>query len=318
MPCYSIDQTRLLQIHESLDPINYSVGLNASGAAKGKAAFGTEVSKITGLDCSGYIHYILREASKNKINVPHGSWNIDAWFEKSSCSDVDYKSNAGKRDNVLRLGYFPKPADGSMSYGHIWLVLNAETLESHGSRGVNRRSWSTSVLKNNATNCYEIANTQVLSPGKYRLTNQCKDPEVRRLLDQVIHNDKKISLSEVVSIVALVLSDKKVTMQEVNDLKTILQYSKSLDTASRELLRTMEITLRKISQDQQAAEKTAAAATASSEASSSGSGSSKSSTQKANEEFYAKYPNRNGSPIKSNEKAAAREWMAIYRKHGGV
>lgn len=315
MTCYTIDQTRLLQIHDSLDHINYSVGLKDNGSAKGKAAYGAEVSKITGLDCSGYVHYVLREASKNQINVPHGSWNINEWFEKSSCRKVDYKSQAEKRDHVLRLGYFAKTGD--MDYGHIWLVLNAETLESHGSKGVNRRSWNNSAIMKHVTHCYEVANTQVLTPGKYRVTNLCKDPAVRKLLDEVIDNDKRISLDELISLVALVLSDNKVTMQEVNDLKTILEHSTSLDTVGRHFLRTMETNLRSIVQNQQAAEQAAAAGTSSSAAHGSSSATSKSPTQKANEQFFAKYPERKGKPIQSHEKAAAREWMTMYRQHGG-
>ena len=141
----------------------------------------------------------------------------------------------------------------------------------------------------------------------------CKDPEVRKLLDQVINNDSRISFAEIVSVVALVLSDRKVTMQEVNDLKTILEFSKSLDSTSRSWLQTMEVNLRAISQEQLAAEAAASTGTGSA----GGAGMSQTPTQKANREFFAKYPERNNRPIQSHEKAAAREWMAMYRKHGG-
>lgn len=304
---YVIDQKRLLDIHKSLDPITYAVG-----RGKGKAKYDDDPSKIKNLDCSGYVHYILNKASEGKIVIGKGplwvnSGGISDWASKQGFKSVDYAKNAGKMDNILRLAYLPP----KKSYGHIWLVLNGKTLESHGSKGVNRRPWDTSVLKKNASACYEIATTQTLSPAKYRLAGRCQDPEIRKLLDKVIDDDKRINFAEIREILLSVVSDRKVSQQELKDLKTVFEYSRSLHGEGKQLLSWFIHDGYKLFRTpKEPAPKPKQTTTTS----------TKTATQKADEEFYKRHPELNGRAL-TNSKADAplrKEWMKLYRKYGGT
>ena len=304
MAIYTIDQKRLLDLHATLDDATYAVGLDSKGRAKGKAAFSEDAANVTALDCSGYTKFILYKASEGKIKLPGGSWNQNDWCKKQGLKTEVYKKAAGKSDNILRLGYFKKTA--KMNYGHIWLVLNGQTLESHGSRGVNRRRWNTGILLNHATHCYQVARTTTLSPAKYRVTSKLKDPELRKLLDARIDNDKKISDFELLEIILAVCGDGKVMQSEIDDLNSILQYSASITASGRNMLNGF-IRNAKIYKPEDK------------RPTPNSSGGNKSATQKADEEFYRNHPERKGRAL-TNSKADAplrKEWIQLYKKHGG-
>jgi hypothetical protein len=304
MTMYVIDQKQLLGLHEKLDPLTYSVG-----KGKGKAKYGEDPSKIKNLDCSGYVHYVLNKVTDGKIVIGKGpSWvnsgGIRDWAKKQGLTSVDYAKNAGKNDNILRLAYLPP----SKSYGHIWMILNGETLESHGGQGVNRRAWDTAVLKKNATDCFEIAQTTTVGPAKYRLAGRCEDPEIRKLLDAAIDNDQRISYAEL-SEILLSISSNGISMQELKDLQTIADYSLSLDADSKALLSTF-IRLGPALFGEEKAPAPAPSADAS----------SKQASQKANEELFKNHPELKGRALTNSKADAAlrKEWIQLYRKHGGT
>ena len=108
-------------------------------------------SKVKKIDCSGFVQYLLYTVTNGSVRIRAGSWHQNKYFEDNNFEQVDYQTQASKKDGILRLGYFKG------SPGHIWFVKNAMTIESSGGKGPNRRSWSTSSLKNNVKRCYVIA-----------------------------------------------------------------------------------------------------------------------------------------------------------------
>lgn len=126
------------------------------GLGKKASPLTIEPTKIKKIDCSGFVQYLLYTVTGGTVKIKAGSWHQNKYFEDNRFEQVDYKTEASKRDNVLRLGYFFGGGGGGI--GHIWFVLNAETIESHGSKGANRRSWSTSVLTTKVERCYVIGN----------------------------------------------------------------------------------------------------------------------------------------------------------------
>ena len=120
------------------------------GFGKKARPLSTAPADVSRIDCSGFVRYLLYQVTDRRVTIPDGSWNQDAWFRGNNFQQVDYADTA-KHDGVLRLGYF------SGSPGHIWFVRNGKTLESHGSKGPNRRKWDTGVLKKNVKRCYVVA-----------------------------------------------------------------------------------------------------------------------------------------------------------------
>ncbi len=120
-----------------------------------KAAVSKEPSEIAEIDCSGFLQYVLFHAAHAKIKG--GSWYQNKWCEDEGFAAVDYDTAGPRRDNILRLGYFSKKS--GMTAGHIWLLLNGETLESYSGgtkHGPGRRPWDTKALKKNVDSCYEL------------------------------------------------------------------------------------------------------------------------------------------------------------------
>jgi len=305
MAKYSIDQKRLLDLHAKLDHVTYAVGKDAkTGKLKGKARNSADPSKISKLDCSGYVKYMLYNASEGKLSLSGGSYMQNQWCKDSGLKSHDYAKTAGKADNVLRLGYFKKKKGGK--YGHIWLVLNGKTLESHGGKGVNRRPWNTKVLMDNVTHCYELAATTTLSPARYRLSSRVKDPEIRRMLESAIDDDLRINFFEVCEILLGVVGDGRITTQELKDLQSIFEYSRSLHGAGRALLESFLRDAPKFVEDNK-------------KQVSSPRGGTMTAAQQANAELFRRHPELNGRALTGSKSDAAlrKEWMRLYRQYGG-
>lgn len=146
-----IDRDKLLALVGELTAGHVSYGLGS------KASLTTEPKDVKKIDCSGFVRYLLYKATDGQVKMPDGSWHQNKWCDDNGFAKVDYAAEAGLNDSWLRLGYFPKKK--GMAAGHIWFVLNGQTIESHGGKGPNRREWDTKVLKNNVTRCYKIGLT---------------------------------------------------------------------------------------------------------------------------------------------------------------
>ncbi len=134
--------TKLMDGH-----VKYSLGAKVSVDAN--------PSTITKVDCSGFTRYIFYQACMTKVSG--GSWMQNDWLRAQGFATVTYDDVAPNRDNMLRVGYFSKPAD--LAAGHIWFILNGKTIESYGGstkHGPGRRPWDTPVLRSRVSVCYEI------------------------------------------------------------------------------------------------------------------------------------------------------------------
>ena len=101
-------------------------------------------------DCSGYVRWLLYNLGVR--DVPDGSWNQERWCITKKFKPTDY-SNAGLRDDRLRIAFINAAAGKA---GHIWLVINGQTIESCGGVGTTRRPWDTPVLKSKVAACYVL------------------------------------------------------------------------------------------------------------------------------------------------------------------
>ncbi|MBC7808497.1 MAG: hypothetical protein H7145_20375 [Akkermansiaceae bacterium] len=137
----ALDLAALVSLHKRLiGEVGYRLGA--------KCAVGDTPENI---DCSGYVGWLLSNVTPTPLRsviardiVGLGTWHLSEWLKKSGFkrSTVD----SGRRtDGVLRVAITlaaRNPVTGRMGIGHIALVWNGRTIESHGGRGVNSREWT--------------------------------------------------------------------------------------------------------------------------------------------------------------------------------
>jgi hypothetical protein len=144
-----------------------------------KARFQTKPEEIKAIDCSGFVRYLIYKATDGQVQMPDGSWNQDHWCKTSLLERADY-ATAASMDGWLRIAFIPvkKATAGRPGHpghkghaGHVWLVLNGLTLESHGGKGPDRRPWDTAVLKSQVSDCYKLAQTNMIFDLPDRTSN---------------------------------------------------------------------------------------------------------------------------------------------------
>jgi len=114
--------------------VQYGLGAKVSphGATPG--------SGFKRVDCSGFVRETIWRATTPHFNFPDGSvvqhdFIRDKGYEKSTRAD------AMLQDGKVRI-VFLRPQDAPSKIGHVALVHNGKTLESHGSFGPNAREWN--------------------------------------------------------------------------------------------------------------------------------------------------------------------------------
>ena len=131
--------------------IRYLMG----GKARDITAVPLDVSRI---DCSGFARWLLYHATHGALLLPDGSCN-----EGDALAKFGFKpsnpANCALLDGHVRVCVHE--ADDKDGTGHIWLVLNGVTLESHGGVGVSSRAWNVMLssgyrLNELATHCYVL------------------------------------------------------------------------------------------------------------------------------------------------------------------
>lgn len=116
--------------------VEYGLGakIHPHGAVPGRG--------FTRVDCSGFVREAIWRATSPHFNFPDGSvvqrdWVVDQGFQRSSPDE------ALLHDGVIRIAFLrPQEAPPPRHIGHVALVYNARTLESHGGFGPNSRSWT--------------------------------------------------------------------------------------------------------------------------------------------------------------------------------
>ncbi len=125
------------------------------GKAHDLMAVPLDVSEI---DCSGFMRWLLYHATRGALLMPDGSCN-----EGEDLSQLGFKptdpQNCALADGHVRVCIHI--ADDKDDTGHIWLVLNGITYESHGGVGVSSRAWNVMLssgyrLDELATHCYVL------------------------------------------------------------------------------------------------------------------------------------------------------------------
>jgi hypothetical protein len=96
-------------------------------------------SDFTRIDCSGFVREVIRLSTNPPVPFPDGSVVQHDWvrahgFEKSTIA-------AGEAsDGVVRIAFL-RPQDSPHHIGHVVLIADGRTLESHGGVGPDSRPW---------------------------------------------------------------------------------------------------------------------------------------------------------------------------------
>ncbi len=146
----TLDTTTLLDISGKLmdGHVRYTWG--------GKPGFNKKPEEIVGADCSGFVRYVVYQATSKKVSLSEGSWGQHEWCKTSKLETVAY-STARESDGWLRLAFINP--EGKDKPGHVWMILDGKTLESYGGHGPGRRSWDTGVLVKRVGACYKLSQT---------------------------------------------------------------------------------------------------------------------------------------------------------------
>jgi len=148
MKTINVDMDKLLEVAKQMMDGHISYGLGSKAPS-----LSCDPSAIKAIDCSGFVRYIIYKATGGAVHMPDGSWVQHDWCKHQQFMTADYKTEAQQQDNWLRIAFLPKHEKHP---GHVWLVLNGKTLESHGHKGPDRRPWDTSALKK-VNACYVLA-----------------------------------------------------------------------------------------------------------------------------------------------------------------
>ena len=102
-----------------------------------RAVPGVDFTKV---DCSGFIREAIREATSPMTRFPDGSvvqhdWILSKGFRKSTIAA------AKAQDHKVRIAFL-RQEDSHDHIGHVVLIYNASTLESHGGVGPDARAWT--------------------------------------------------------------------------------------------------------------------------------------------------------------------------------
>ena len=95
---------------------------------------------FTLVDCSGFVRAALRRSTAPRIAFPDGSvvqhdWVRDHGYARQTVAD------GGLSDGHVRIAFL-SPADSPSRIGHVVLILDGKTLESHGGVGPDSRAWT--------------------------------------------------------------------------------------------------------------------------------------------------------------------------------
>ena len=144
----NVDTGKLLRLHGAVaGRVKYVFG------AKARPLCGGPEALAKGVDCSGYVRWLMYHCSKAGYAFPDGSTLQAEWCKRQGFKSTSYRLNGGWKDGRLRLcAYRPK----GKRAGHIWLCLNGATIESAGGRGPTRRSWLTPVLLARCETCFVL------------------------------------------------------------------------------------------------------------------------------------------------------------------
>ena len=97
---------------------------------------------FTKVDCSGFVRAALRRATPHppRLQFPDGSVVQHDWVRAQGFTKVTV-ADGQNTDGIVRIAFL-KPQDSPSNIGHVVLLHNGRTIESHGGVGPDSRPWT--------------------------------------------------------------------------------------------------------------------------------------------------------------------------------
>jgi hypothetical protein len=95
---------------------------------------------FTKIDCSGFVREAIRESTAPMVRFPDGSVVQHDWVRARRFRRTTIEA-AKASDGKVRIAFL-SPSDSPSGIGHVVLIHNGRTLESHGGVGPNSRDWT--------------------------------------------------------------------------------------------------------------------------------------------------------------------------------
>ena len=115
-------------------PVHYGLGAKVNPLSLQAGSF----DKV---DCSGFVRWCVYHATGpvNPVVIPDGSATQHEWIKNQGFKHSTYEAGL-LEDNVIRIAFL-SPEQTSEKIGHVLLIINGTTYESHGGVGVSSRKW---------------------------------------------------------------------------------------------------------------------------------------------------------------------------------
>ncbi len=106
------------------------------------------------VDCSGYIRWLVLHGSNGELLLPDGSVNQHARILQDGFPIRDYSKTLLNRTGAVYI-CFLRPT--SRLAGHVWLLRNGATMESHWGKGINSRNGKLLSYLGRQVYCYRLS-----------------------------------------------------------------------------------------------------------------------------------------------------------------
>lgn len=136
MAVMKIDRNKLDQYIQACIDQGVTYGLGDKDPILG--AFPPDYESI---DCSGFMRALIHYSTDGEVTMPDGSWNQLDWLIAQGFPQVNFDTCV-ENDDSIRICVYEQPGHT----GHVWLVMNGITYESHGHAGPSHRDWNNQVL----------------------------------------------------------------------------------------------------------------------------------------------------------------------------
>ena len=128
---------KIVALTESLMTSGVTYGLGAK-----ISPLSLQAPQVKEVDCSGFVRWAIFHALAQPadFDMPDGSWDEHhLWVDRLGFKPSTWV-DAHDRDNAVRIAFL-EPSDSPEGVGHVMLVVNGSTCESHGHHGPDMRAW---------------------------------------------------------------------------------------------------------------------------------------------------------------------------------
>ncbi len=106
------------------------------------------------VDCSGYIRWLVLHGSNGELLLPDGSVNQHAFILQQGFPMREYSKALLNASGAVYINFF-RPT--KILAGHVWLLHNGKTMESHFGKGINSRSGQLLARMGRKVYCYRLS-----------------------------------------------------------------------------------------------------------------------------------------------------------------